>query len=84
MGITGYTRLPENDHDALLKAVATVGPISVTVDDNEWDIYESGVFDSCNKTRVIVDHAVSLVGYGAQVRMRRVACCMCMDHTSRC
>ena len=38
-GITGYKRLPSNDYGALMHAVATVGPIAISVDAS-WDLYE--------------------------------------------
>jgi len=63
VGIKGYERLPANDYAALMKAVATVGPIAVSVDAS-WGLYEEGVFDhGCGTT---IDHAVTLVGYGTE------------------
>ena len=38
-GITGYERLPPNDYSALMHAVATIGPIAISVDAS-WDLYE--------------------------------------------
>ena len=35
------------------------GPVSVTVDANNWSSYRSGVFSNCGKS---IDHAVLLVG----------------------
>ena len=46
----------------LLNAVATVGPIAITVDASAWSAYESGVFDGCSSTNIDLDHAVQLVG----------------------
>lgn len=43
--ISGYVKLPENDHDALMTAIATVGPIAITVEADVWMDYENGVFD---------------------------------------
>eukprot|EP01062_Namystynia_karyoxenos_P018154 TRINITY_DN1674_c0_g1_i2.p2 TRINITY_DN1674_c0_g1~~TRINITY_DN1674_c0_g1_i2.p2 ORF type:complete len:397 (+),score=142.35 TRINITY_DN1674_c0_g1_i2:79-1191(+) len=61
VGITNYTRLPTNDYAALMHAVATVGPIAISLDAS-WGAYEEGVFTgSCGTT---IDHAVQLVGYG--------------------
>jgi cathepsin L len=61
----GYIRLPLNDYDALLHAVATVGPVTVSVDASQWKNYESGVFNGCSYTdNIDIDHAVVLVGYG--------------------
>jgi len=61
--ITGFIKLPENDHDALLNAIATVGPIAITVAASEWMDFENGVFDGCAKDADL-DHGVQLVGYG--------------------
>lgn len=61
VGIANYTHLPTNDYASLLKAVATVGPVAVSVDAS-WFSYESGVFSGDCGTSV--DHAVQLVGYG--------------------
>ena len=38
-GITGYTRLPPNDYSSLMHAVATFGPIAISVDAS-WSFYE--------------------------------------------
>jgi len=62
--LSGYKVLPSNKYEPLLAAVATVGPIAVTVDASAWSDYESGVFDGCNQTNPDLDHAVQLVGYG--------------------
>jgi cathepsin L len=32
----------------------------------QWQNYESGIFDGCNKTNPDIDHNVQLVGYGAE------------------
>ena len=36
VGITGLVELPTNDYDALMQAVATVGPIAISVDASAW------------------------------------------------
>jgi len=60
-GNTGYVRLPANNYTVLMNAVATLGPIAISVDAG-WMSYESGVYTgSCGTT---IDHAVVLVGYG--------------------
>ncbi len=53
----------------LLNAVATVGPIAITVDASAWSAYESGVFDGCSSTNIDLDHAVQLVGECVSVSM---------------
>lgn len=59
--ISGYERLPANDYASLMKAVANVGPIAISVS-AAWRHYTEGVYDDdCGLT---IDHAVQLVGYG--------------------
>lgn len=62
--LVNYTKLPENEYQPLLDAVANVGPIAISVDANAWGRYESGVFDGCDKENPDIDHAVILDGYG--------------------
>lgn len=65
--LTGYTVLPANDEAALIEAVATKGPVSVSVAAEPWFDYESGVFDGCSTSGsgTDIDHAVVMVGYDA-------------------
>jgi len=58
-----WERLPENKLDPLLEAVATRGPVVVSVDASGWSSYSSGVFDGCSQNAT-VNHAVVLVGFG--------------------
>jgi cathepsin L len=63
--VTNYTKLPMNDADALAAAVATKGPISISVAAGSWSFYGGGIFDGMGgKCDVDIDHAVQLVGYG--------------------
>ena len=56
--IAGYVKLPENDHDALMNAVVSQGPIAISVAAEAWEMYGGGVFsDDCGWT---VDHAVQV------------------------
>jgi len=68
--ITNFVTLPQNDYHALMVAVATIGPIAVTVAANSWGLYSSGVFMGCPKPGADVDlnHGVQLVGYGTDPR----------------
>jgi len=42
------------------KAIATVGPLTISVDASAWAAYESGVFDGCNQTNPDINHAVQV------------------------
>jgi hypothetical protein len=64
--IDGYVTLPYSNYTALMNAIATVGPIAVSVDASAWSPYESGIFDNCNQNQPDIDHAVVLVGYGEE------------------
>lgn len=66
-GITGYVQLPANNYTALMNAVATVGPIAISVDASNWGSYKGGIFSGCNQANPDIDHAVVLVGYGEEV-----------------
>ena len=64
-GIKGCAKIPENSYNATMRAVATVGPIAISVDAASWFSYSSGVFSGCGKqSSYDLDHAVQLVGYG--------------------
>ncbi|KAJ8680058.1 hypothetical protein QAD02_015845 [Eretmocerus hayati] len=63
--ITGYVKIEKGDEDDLRTAVATVGPVSVSIHVSEnFKFYESGIFydPKCNPDRL--NHAVLVVGYG--------------------
>jgi cathepsin L len=62
--ISGYVKLEENNYEQLMYAVATIGPIAVSVDASSWHSYSSGIFNGCNQTNPDINHAVVLVGYG--------------------
>jgi len=59
----GYVKITENDANALETAIATQGPVSVTVAAN-WGNYGGGVFSgACHGTSCTLDHGVVAVGY---------------------
>jgi cathepsin L len=62
--ISGYVKLEENNYEQLINAVASNGPIAVSVDASSWHSYSSGVFDGCNQLNPDINHAVVLMGYG--------------------
>jgi len=61
MGLTGFRVLPSNKELPLAQAVANEGPVAVSVAANNWFSYYSGIFNDCDN---IVNHAVTLYGYG--------------------
>lgn len=64
--IDGYVQLPANNYTSLMNAVATVGPIAISVDASTWHSYEGGIYDGCNQKNPDIDHAVVLMGYGEE------------------
>jgi cathepsin L len=63
--VTGCVKLAENNYTDLLTAVATIGPIAVSVDAKKWSSYTKGIFNGCDTdVDYDIDHAVQLVGYG--------------------
>lgn len=61
--LDGFTRVAANQNAQLLQAVATKGPVLVSVAGSPFFKYSSGVFDGCDADAVL-NHAVILVGYG--------------------
>jgi len=63
---TGYVKIaPVNDAKALETALATKGPVAVTVAAMPWSFYGGGVFSGCSKSAsgAELDHGVQAVGY---------------------
>lgn len=65
---TGFTDIPEGDEEALMKAVATVGPVSVAIDASHesFQFYSSGVYYEPDCSSEELDHGVLVVGYGTE------------------
>jgi len=61
----GYVELATNDYTALITAVATKGPVSISIAASSFSfqMYGGGV-GGCGKGDYDMDHAVQLVGYG--------------------
>jgi cathepsin L len=61
---TGYTQLATNNYTDLINAVATKGPIAISVAAGGmgWQLYMGGIMSGSKNFDM--DHAVQLVGYG--------------------
>merc|ERR1712147_217080 len=46
--VSGYVKNPVNDAAALETAIATKGPMSVTVAAEPWQLYGGGIFKGCS------------------------------------
>lgn len=69
--ITGSVEVQRNDAHAMMEALATVGPQSISVAANsQWSDYESGIVQNnystvaTNMSWQEINHAVQMVGYG--------------------
>jgi len=64
--VTGYVDIPSGDEDALMDALATVGPISVAIDASQpsFQLYSAGIYDEPECSSDSLDHGVAAVGYG--------------------
>lgn len=66
--ISTFKRIPSGDEEKLKEAIATIGPISVSIDasSNNFDHYRSGIYSDpdCQSSSSSLDHSVLLVGYG--------------------
>jgi len=64
--MTNWTVLPSGDEDVMLQALATYGPMSISIDasHDSFGSYSSGVYDepACSSTNL--DHAVAVIGAG--------------------
>ena len=66
--LTGYSRIQKNNESELTAAIASVGPISVSIDSSQhgFQHYASGVYSDPNCSSKNLDHAATVVGYGTQ------------------
>ncbi|XP_004591922.3 procathepsin L-like [Ochotona princeps] len=63
--VTGFVRIPARE-EALMKAVATVGPIAVALDASHpsFQFYKEGIYYEPDCRRKHLNHALLVVGYG--------------------
>ncbi|KAG5870091.1 hypothetical protein JTB14_015190 [Gonioctena quinquepunctata] len=66
--IESYENVKAFDEVELQKAVALKGPISVAIDADGFQLYESGILDygACGSSPDDLDHGVLVTGYGSQ------------------
>ena len=67
-GLGPNIAIPQGIEKALMKAVATIGPFSVTIDASQesFQFYSTGVYHEPNCTPDGLDHGVLVVGYGTE------------------
>jgi len=72
---SGYESIPPGDEGALMEALATRGPLYVALDAGQptFKFYSEGIYhsDTCNTDRELLNHAVTLVGYGTSEQGER-------------
>jgi cathepsin L len=64
----GYVDIPQDDETALMKAVATMGPVSIAIDASQesFQFYAKGVYHEPACSSKDLDHGVLIVGYGTE------------------
>ncbi|EAX84935.1 Clan CA, family C1, cathepsin L-like cysteine peptidase [Trichomonas vaginalis G3] len=65
--LTGYHKCKSNE-DQLKTEVAANGPYAVMInaDSEQFRLYSSGVFDNPKCGKIILDHVVTVIGYGVE------------------
>merc|ERR1740121_2361437 len=68
MGMIGWTKLPENRMEPILRSLVESGPLTVSVATSQWwHFYNEGIMTGgdCDENNVI-GHAVVLFGFGKE------------------
>lgn len=66
--ISKVVLLPSQNMTTLYNALGTVGPISVALDaEYDFQLYSSGIFESKECSKTMLDHAVLAIGYGISI-----------------
>eukprot|EP00401_Gymnodinium_catenatum_P040124 CAMPEP_0117498738 /NCGR_PEP_ID=MMETSP0784-20121206/21871_1 /TAXON_ID=39447 /ORGANISM="" /LENGTH=438 /DNA_ID=CAMNT_0005293837 /DNA_START=89 /DNA_END=1403 /DNA_ORIENTATION=+ len=63
-GMRAWQKLPTNRYAHLLHTLFHVGPVAIALAANDLQMYAYGIFNGCEDW--IVNHAVTLVGYGEE------------------
>ncbi|OHT02178.1 Crustapain [Tritrichomonas foetus] len=66
--VSGYYEVTKEDENDLLEKVANHGVVSVCIHsgDSEFKLYTGGIFDLPSCSKLFLDHAVDVVGYGSE------------------
>jgi cathepsin L len=66
--ISGYKEIEAGDENALVTAIANIGPINVAVDASQesFQFYSSGVYYEKKCSSTLVDLELLTVGYGSE------------------
>jgi cathepsin L len=64
--VKGYQTVAHGDEEALKRAVATYGPVTIAFDASDWSFahYRCGVYASKTCQKNVTNHAALIVGYG--------------------
>lgn len=70
--VQGFINIPAGDEHKLQEAIATVGPIAVSMDANHFSFhnYQSGIYYEESCSSFYHNHAVLVVGYGTDEHER--------------
>ena len=64
----GFVDIPQGDEAVLMKAVASIGPVSIAIDASQesFQFYSTGVYQEPRCSSKELDHGVLIVGYGTE------------------
>lgn len=65
VNITNWAILPARDEDSIKLAVATVGPIAISINASPktFQLYSNGIYDDSDCSSSTVNHAMLVIGY---------------------